>query len=295
MQPIHWFPGHMAKARREIADQLKSVDVVLEIVDVRLPRASANPMLQDLVGKKPRVLVLTREDLADPTVTAAWLEYFRSEKQLAVVVDARTGRGIRDITRALEQAASDKRAKEASRGLKPGTIRTMVVGIPNVGKSSVINRLAGRAATKIGDRPGITKTQQWIRLEGIDLLDTPGVLWPKIEDQRAGYILAITGAIKAEILDMQLLAAYLISWFSQHYRSAMLERYGVDVQPFLWEGVESSWEKAEPILEAVAARRGFRRSGGILDVERAAELLIRETQTGKLGRLSFETPPIHSS
>ncbi|QSO49550.1 ribosome biogenesis GTPase YlqF [Alicyclobacillus mengziensis] len=295
MQPIHWFPGHMAKARREIADQLKSVDVVLEIVDVRLPRASANPMLQDLVGKKPRVLVLTREDLADPTVTAAWLEYFRSEKQLAVVVDARTGRGIRDITRALEQAASDKRAKEASRGLKPGTIRTMVVGIPNVGKSSVINRLAGRAATKIGDRPGITKTQQWIRLEGIDLLDTPGVLWPKIEDQRAGYILAITGAIKAEILDMQLLAAYLISWFSQHYRSAMLERYGVDVQPFLWEGVESSWEKAEPILEAVAARRGFRRSGGILDVERAAELLIRETQTGKLGRLSFETPPIHLS
>lgn len=295
MQPIHWFPGHMAKARREIADQLKSVDVVLEIVDVRLPRASSNPMLQDLVGKKPRVLVLTREDLADPTVTAAWLEHFRSEKQLAVGVDARTGRGIRDITRSLEQAASDKRAKEASRGLKPGAIRTMVVGIPNVGKSSVINRLAGRAATKIGDRPGITKTQQWIRLEGIDLLDTPGVLWPKIEDQRAGYILAITGAIKPELLDMQVLAAYLISWFSQRYRAAMLERYGVDVQPFLWEGVESSWPKAEPILEAVAARRGFRRSGGIPDVERAAELLIRETQTGKLGRLSFETPSIHLS
>ena len=295
MQPIHWFPGHMAKARREIADQLKSVDVILEIVDVRLPRASANPMLQDLVGKKPRVLVLTREDLADPTVTAAWLEYFRSEKQLAVVVDARTGHGICDIARALEQAASDKRAKESTRGLKPGTIRTMVVGIPNVGKSSVINRLAGRAATKIGDRPGITKTQQWIRLEGIDLLDTPGILWPKIEDQRAGYILAITGAIKPEILDMQVLAAYLVSWFSQHYRSAMLERYGVDAEPFLWEGVERSWEKAESILEAVAVRRGFRRSGGVLDVERAAELLIRETQTGKLGRLSFETPPIYSS
>jgi ribosome biogenesis GTPase A len=292
VQPIHWFPGHMAKARREITEQLRSVDVVLEIVDVRLPLASANPMLHDLLGKKPRVLVLTREDLADPAVTSRWLEHFRRAGQLAVVVDARTGAGIRNITPALEQAVREKRAKEANRGLKPGTIRTMVVGIPNAGKSSVINRLAGRAATKIGDRPGITKTQQWIRLGAVDLLDTPGVLWPKIEDQKAGYMLAITGAIKPEILDMQVLAAYLISWLSQHYTSALSERYGVDVQPFLWEDVESGWGKAEPVLEAIAAKRGFRRSGGVLDVERAAELMIRETQTGKLGRLSFEMPPV---
>lgn len=291
MQPIHWFPGHMAKARREMTEVLRGVDVVLEIVDARLPIGSANPMIAELRRQKPRVLVLTREDLADARVTTAWVEYFRNHHEEAVVVNARTGAGIRGILSALERAAKDKRAKEASRGIRPGSIRTMVVGIPNVGKSSVINRLAGRAATKIGDRPGITKTQQWIRLGEVELLDTPGVLWPKIEDQRTGYILAITGAIKPEILDMQELAAYLVSWLSVHYRGALFERYGVEVSPFEWEGIETGWQFAEPILEEIALKRGFRQSGGVLDVLRAAELLIRETQTGKLGRLSFEVPP----
>ena len=291
MQPIHWFPGHMAKARREMSTALRAVDVVLEIVDARLPLASSNPMLEELIANKSKVMVLSRDDLADPVMTAQWLDYFRNRKQSVVVVNARTGNGIRDIVPALERAAAEKRAREAGRGLKPGSIRTMVVGIPNVGKSSVINRLAGRAATKIGDRPGITKTQQWIRLGGVDLLDTPGVLWPKIEDERTGFILAVTGAIKPEILDMQALAAYLLSWLSRHYKDSVKERYGVDVDPFDWDGIENAWAHAERILEAICSHRGLRRSGGVFDLERGAELIIRETQTGKLGRLSFEAPP----
>jgi len=282
----------MARARREITEALRSIDVVLEILDARLPLASSNPMLREMTMSKAKVVVLTRRDLADGAWTAEWVEYYRTLGQEAVLVDARTGNGIRNIGPALERAAAAKRAREQSRGIKPGTIRTMVVGIPNVGKSSVINRLAGRAATKIGDRPGITKTQQWIRLGNIQLLDTPGVLWPKLDDEHVAHALAITGAIKSEILDTQALAAYLIAWLSVHFSDALTQRFGVVTTPIEWQGFESVWPAAEGVLDAIAKRRGFIRAGGVVDIERSAELLLREVQTGMLGALSFERPPV---
>ncbi|MCL6453505.1 MAG: ribosome biogenesis GTPase YlqF [Alicyclobacillus sp.] len=281
----------MAKAKREITESLRVVDVVLEVLDARLPLASANPMLREVTAAKARVAVLTRKDLADPACTAAWLAHFQALGQEVVVIDARSGDGVRQVVPALERVATAKRARERARGLKPGVIRAMVAGIPNVGKSSVINRLAGRAATKIGDRPGITKTQQWIRLGQVQLLDTPGVLWPKLDDEHVAYTLAITGAIKSEILDVEALAAYLLSWLSQRYPDALRERYGISLSACDWGGLEAVWPWAEEGLRQIGMRRGLVRPGGVPDVERAAQLLIRELQTGRLGRISFEWPP----
>lgn len=291
MQPIHWFPGHMAKARRQIEETLRSIDVILEILDARLPLASSNPMLADITGNKPKVIVLTRGDLANERITKDWIAYFRTLGRETVLVDARTGTGISAIGPALERAAAKKFSRQQARGIRPGPVRSMVIGIPNVGKSSVINRLAGRAATKIGDRPGITKSQQWIRLGKVQLLDTPGVLWPKLENQEEAFWLAISGAIKADIVDSQMLAAYLVSWFSRHQPDAIPSRFGISLQPLDWKGPEEAWAEVEDVLSDIARRRGLMLSGGRPNVERAAELLVRETQTGKLGRITFEHPP----
>ncbi len=292
MQSINWFPGHMAKARREMTDSLKKVDAVVELVDARLPIASANPMLRELIGAKPRIVVMTRIDLADPEQTRRWQEYFRMHNTAVVAVDAKSGNGVRNILPALETAAAAKRDRDAKRGIRPRALRTMVVGIPNVGKSSLINRLAGNASTKTGDRPGITKTQQWIRLGRIELLDTPGVLWPKLEDEHGAYALAISGAIKSDVLDLQAVSAYLILWLSQHYPQVLFDRYQVSEAPSdPWVDAATAWEAVEPTLVEIAKSRGLVKSGGVPDTERSAELLVRETQTGKLGRLSFEWAP----
>jgi ribosome biogenesis GTPase A len=291
MQPIHWFPGHMAKARRQMAEALRLVDAVLELVDARLPIASANPMLRELVGNKPRTIVLTRTDMADERQTQRFMEYFRSLGYGVVGVDARTGAGVKQVLPALETAAQAKRERDAKRGIRPRPLRTMVVGIPNVGKSSLINRMSGRAATKTGDRPGITKTQQWIRLGTVELLDTPGVLWPKLEDEDAAYKLAISGAIKSEILDIQSICAYFLVWVSTHYPDLVEQRYKVALPVMEWTDVSSAWEATEPILSEIALRRGIVRSGGAPDLERVCELVIREVQTGSLGRMTFEEVP----
>jgi ribosome biogenesis GTPase A len=295
VEPIHWFPGHMAKAKRQMEEALRRVDAVLELVDARLPSASSNPMLRDMLGSRPKVLVMTRMDLADPAATRAWVDHFRRHGQPVVLVDARSGRGIEGILPALEEAAHAVREKEARRGLRPRPLRAMVVGIPNVGKSSLINRLAGRSATKIGDRPGVTQTQQWIRLGKVELLDTPGVLWPKLTDQRAAFALAVSGAIKSDVVDRLLVAAYFIVFASRYYPHTLAERYGAS--PVADTGILDHgdagglWQAAEPVLQAIAERRGLRRGGGAWDEERAADLLLREVQTGKLGRLSLEWPP----
>ena len=289
MKQIQWFPGHMARARREITDSLKKVDAVLELVDARLPYSSANPLLRQLIGQKPRVIVMTRIDLADPAVTKEWEMHFRKLGNLVVSADTRLGAGVDRILPALDDVAKAKRERDARKGIRKRALRTMVVGIPNVGKSSLINRLAGRASTKTGDRPGITKTQQWIRLGEIELLDTPGVLWPKFEHKHSGFALAISGAIKADILDLLDVCAYFIVWMQIRYPGLLSGRYGVDV-PAVPGTIEETgtWEFAEPVLEAVANRRGLMRSGGVADVERAAELILREAQTGKIGRISLE-------
>lgn len=289
MQSIQWFPGHMAKARREIGEALKQVDAVLELVDARLPSASANPMLRELLGTKPRTVVMTRIDLADARETERWENHFRQDGTGVVCVDARTGTGISRVIPALEEAAVAKRVKDAKRGIRPRPLRTMVIGIPNVGKSSLINRLAKRAATKTGDRPGITKTQQWIRLGQVELLDTPGVLWPKFESEAAGFALAMSGAIKSDILDTQMICAYFIIFVSQYYPEILPGRYGIaPVRLSNWENIEENWPEVEPVIEKIAIQRGLVRTGGNPDLERAAELVLREAQTGKLGRITFE-------
>ncbi len=291
MQPIHWFPGHMAKARREMTESLRQVDAVLELVDARLPLASANPMLGELIGTKPRTVVMTRTDLADPVKTAAWTAYFSARGTPVVGIDARTGSGVRDIVPALNQATAEKRARDAKRGIRPRPVRAMVVGIPNVGKSSLINRLAGRAATKTGDKPGITKQQQWIRMGNVELLDTPGVLWPKLDNEAGAFALAMSGAVKGEVVDLPMVAAYFVVWCSNEYPGILENRYEIDPVPRLQADELELWERAEPVIAAVAKRRGLLRSGGVFDTERAAELLLRELQTGQLGRITFETPP----
>ena len=290
MHQIQWFPGHMAKARREISESLKRVDAVLELVDARLPYSSSNPLLRQLIGQKPRVVVMTRMDLADPKETANWEKYFQQQSgQQVVPVDTRTGAGVNGILPALERVAAAKRERDARKGIRKRPLRTMVVGIPNVGKSSLINRLSGRASTKTGDRPGITKTQQWIRLGDIELLDTPGVLWPKFELQHSGYALAVSGAIKSDILDLLDVSSYFIVWSRQHYPGLIEGRYDFDDLKAVPEAEGlTNWEVAEPILEAVARRRGLVRAGGVADIERASELILREVQTGKLGRLTLE-------
>lgn len=289
MQPIHWFPGHMAKARREMSEALRKVDAVLELVDARLPLASANPMLRDLIGNTPKTVVMTRIDLADGVQTEQWQTYFRALGHRVVSVDARTGEGVKAVLPALERVSVEKRERDARKGIRPRPLRTMVVGIPNVGKSSLINRLAGRSATKIGDKPGITQHQQWIRLGQVELLDTPGVLWPKLEDEKSAFALALSGAIKAQILDMESLCAYFFAWGSTHYPRAIQDRYGIASLPELeWSDVASVWADVEPMLEMIARQRGMMRAGGVPDTERAAELVVRELQTGKLGRVTLE-------
>jgi ribosome biogenesis GTPase A len=279
----------MAKAKRQIAESLRLVDAVLELVDARLPISSANPMLREMIGCKPRVVVMTRVDLADPVQSARWERYFAEQEVGVVMVDARRGSGVRAILPALEAVAAAKRERDARKGIRPRPLRTMIVGIPNVGKSSLINRLAGRAATRTGDRPGVTKAQQWIRLGSIELLDTPGVLWPKLENEHAAYRLAISGAIKPDVLDLPLVAAYFVLWCSRHYPDLIRERYGLtDVPDGAWSDGQDAWELVEPTLAEVARRRGFLRQGGIPDTERAAELVLREVQTGALGRITLD-------
>lgn len=289
MQSIQWFPGHMAKARREMTEALKKVDAILELVDARLPISSSNPILREIGGHKPRTIVLTRRDLADPVQTQKWQSYFQKQGCTVVTVDARNGGGVDKIVPALDKVAQQKREKDAKRGIRPRPLRTMVVGIPNVGKSSLINRLAKRAATKTGDKPGITQTQQWIRLGQVELLDTPGVLWPKFETEQAGFALAMSGAIKSGVLDLQSVCAYFIVFASQFYPQALEARYQVSFpEPMEWQDVASSWDEVEPILTSIGKSRGVIKGGGQVDHERVAELILRELQTGVYGPMTFD-------
>ncbi|WP_238413472.1 ribosome biogenesis GTPase YlqF [Alicyclobacillus sp. TC] len=290
MQTIQWFPGHMAKARREIQASIKMVDAIIELVDARLPMASSNPLLKDLIGARPRLLVMTRKDLADESQTKQWLQKFEHQGISAIAVDAQTGSQVQRIIPALEMAAKAKREREARRGMRPRPLRTMVVGIPNVGKSSLINRLAKRSAVKTGDRPGITKAQQWVRIGSIELLDTPGVLWPKIDSPEDGYLLAMSGAIKPEILDHVDLALHALQFLIRNYPHLVEERWQIEAHSYDSYSLDEP-EGAEAFLdlfEKMTRMKGMLMSGARPDLERMAESLLRELQTGKLGRVSFE-------
>lgn len=279
---IQWFPGHMAKARREVAEKLKQVDLVLELLDARIPNASRNPMIDEIVGRKPRFILLNKADLADPSKTEAWITFFNKKEITAIPVDAISGKGLDLIPKWAERLTAQVQQKREEKGMKKRAVRAMILGIPNVGKSSLINRLAKRAVAKTGDRPGVTKAQQWIKAgNSLELLDTPGILWPKFEDERVGYLLAATGAIRDEILDPLEVAYVLIGILKEAYRDRLMARYLLQELP----------QEPYRVLDMIGQKRGILRRGGEIDIERTAILFLKEVRDGKLGGLTLETPP----
>jgi ribosome biogenesis GTPase A len=269
----------MAKARREFQEKLKRVDVVFELVDARVPLASKNPDLNTLIGEKPRVTVLMKADLADPKRTQEWIEYYKSQGIEALSINAKEGQGIKEVLKKAKEVLEPFFAKQAEKGMKPRAIRAVSVGIPNVGKSTLINRFAGKNIAQTGNKPGVTRAQQWIKYKNeLEMLDTPGILWPKFEDQEVGKKLALTGAIKDTLLYLDDIALFGMGYLREHYPGAMAKRYGIDPE------LERTIELPELLL-LISEKRGFRD-----DYERAAEMFIHELRGGKLGRLTFELP-----
>ena len=279
---IQWFPGHMTKAQRMIEENLKLVDAVCEILDARIPRSSRNPDIDRLAGGKPRLIILNRVDLADPAVTARWKKYFEAQGLAILETDARTGKGVSGFAPAVRRLLADKLREYEAKGQVGRPLRVMILGIPNVGKSTFINKVAGRKAAIAGDKPGVTRGKQWINIDtGLDLLDTPGILWPKFDSQEVGEMLAITNAIKADVLDKETLGANFMLRLRQMYPQAIKDRYKFDPDPEM-NGFE--------LLEQAAKKRGFLVSRGEYDIERMANTLLGEYHEGKLGRLSLEMP-----
>ena len=280
---IQWFPGHMTKTRRQMEADLKLVDAVCELVDARIPYSSRNPDIDRLAGDKPRLVILNRVDLADPQMTARWRKYFESRGLAILETDAKSGKGVGSFAPAVRRLLKDKLAAYEAKGQVGRPLRVMILGIPNVGKSTFINRVAGRKAAIAGDKPGVTRGKQWINIDqGLDLLDTPGILWPKFDSQEVGEMLAITNAIKADVLDKETLGANFMLRLRELYPKAIEERYKFVPDPDM-NGFE--------LLEQAAKKRGFLVSRGEYDIERMANTLLGEYHDGKLGRLTLEAPP----
>lgn len=279
---IQWFPGHMTRAQRMIEDSVKQVDAVCEILDARIPRSSRNPDIDRLAAGKPRLVILNRCDLADPEITARWRAYFKDQGVSFLETDAKSGRGMNGFVPALRELLKDKTAAYEAKGQGSRPLRVMILGIPNVGKSTFINKAARRRAAAAGDKPGVTRGKQWISIDrGLDLLDTPGMLWPRFDSQEVGEMLALTNAIKSDVIDRETLAANFMLRLRDMYPEALEARYKIspDVNK---NGFE--------LLEEAAKRRGFLLSRGEYDIERMANTLLNEYHEGKLGRLSLEKP-----
>lgn len=278
---INWYPGHMAKTWRMIEENLKNIDVVVEILDARIPFSGRNPNFDDILKDKPRLVVMNKYDLADKDVAAEWIKWYNAGGIKVVPISCASGMGINKIAPAAKSLIRDKLEKAAEKGMKR-SVKIMMVGIPNVGKSTLINKLSGRSAAKTGDRPGVTRTKQWIRLkDGLEMLDTPGLLPPKFEDQSVAVNLAYTGAIKDEIMELELLAYKLLEYLRDNYRAALCTRYKLE---------NISDMKGYEILEYIGKKRGFVISGGEIDMERAANILLDEMRSGKLGGVTLEKP-----
>ena len=282
-QTVQWFPGHMAKTRRLIKESLSRVDCVTEILDARIPLSSRNPEIGEITAGKPRIILLNKCDMADEKVTAQWIKYFRSTGAEAMAVDCRSGRGLNGYTQLVRKVLADKIQQNNERGMVGKALRVMVVGIPNTGKSSFINKMAGRVRAKVADRPGVTTSNQWFFIgNGIELLDTPGVLWPKFDDPVVGDRLAFIGSVKDAVLDVETMAARLIDVLREGYPERLAERYKLDDITDM-----QSWE----ILEAIGRKRGMLISGGEVNTERASVMLLDEYRGGKLGKITMEFPP----
>lgn len=278
---IQWFPGHMAKARRQVTEKLKLIDIVFELVDARIPMSSRNPMIDDIVSSKPRIVLLNKADKADDTITKKWIEFFKERDIPAIAIDAQSGTGLKQITSLSKILLKEKFNKMTAKGIKPRAIRALIIGIPNVGKSTLINRLAKKNIAKTGDRPGVTTAQQWVKVGNeLELLDTPGILWPKFEDQLVGQKLATTGAIKDAILNLQDITVFALSFLKEHYPKRLLERFHLEELP----------DEIVPLFDEIGKKRGCMMSGGYIDYDKTSELILRDIRTDKLGRLSFETP-----
>ncbi|QUG41068.1 ribosome biogenesis GTPase YlqF [Psychrobacillus sp. INOP01] len=276
---IQWFPGHMAKARREVTENLKLVDIVFELIDARLPLSSRNPMIDEVIHQKTRLLILNKMDMADETQTKKWIAYFEEKGHPAVAINSLEGKGLQTVFKAAKELLKPKWDRMKDRGIKPRAIRAMIVGIPNVGKSTLINRFAKKNIARTGNTPGVTKRQQWIKVEKeIELLDTPGILWPKFEDQQVGYKLALTGAIKDAVINMEDLAVYGLNFLQEHYPKRMEDRYQVK---------EVSEDLVETFDHIGKLRRCFS-NGGEIDYDQVAELIVRDVRNLHLGRLTFD-------
>ena len=280
---IQWFPGHMAKTRRMITANLKMVDAVVEITDARIPQSSRNPDLNNLISGKPRVVLLNKCDEADDKTTEKWLSYYRSQGIYAMAADCRSGKGLKNFVPMIKEVLKDLLERRKAKGIIGAPLHLMIVGIPNVGKSSFINRMAKSKKTKVEDRPGVTREKQWVKIdEEIELLDMPGVLWPKFEDKLVGEKLAFTGAVKDDILDIELLASRLLSFLCENsYKDKVVSRYNIEI---------SDEDEGYEILEKVGRKRGMLISGGEVNTERAAITVLDEFRSGKLGKITLEEP-----
>ena len=280
-QSIQWFPGHMAKTRRKIKEILPLIDAVAEVVDARIPMSSRNPELEDLIGDKPHIILLNKCDMADKAVTEEWIRYYKTQNITAIAVDCKSGKGLNAFKDTVKTVLADKLQSYAQKGMVGKPLRVMVVGIPNVGKSSFINRIAGNTKAKVENRPGVTRGNQWFTIDRqLELLDTPGVLWPKFEDQTVGERLAFTGAVKDRILDVELLSMRLLEILSAEYPELLTKRYGeFDFQCDSYE-----------LLSIIGKKRGMVIRGGETDTERAANMLLEEYRNCKIGFISLENP-----
>lgn len=282
---IQWFPGHMAKTRRMIAENMKQVDLTLELLDARIPQSSRNPEIARLTEAKPRLVLLSKSSLASADATARWREHFEKNGESAIFYDCRTGAGISEIAPAVRRLCAERLERWREKGMEGRKLRAMIVGIPNVGKSSLINRLAENKKAKVENRPGVTMNKQWVTTSlGIDLLDTPGVLWPKFDDRTVGENLALTGAIKDEIMDVEMLAVVLCRRLRELCPALLCERYKLD-DALITDELQD-WE----IAELIGKKRGFLVSGGEINFERTANMLLDEFRSGKIGRITLELP-----
>lgn len=284
MQNIQWFPGHMTKTKRKIQESLKLVDAVAEIIDARIPVSSRNPDLDSIIQNKPRVVLMNKCDMADPASTQKWINYYKTKNIPAIPVDCKKGKGLNKFVPAVNEVLKKKIDRLKSKGMVNPTIRVMIVGIPNVGKSSFINKIAGNTKAKAADKPGVTRGNQWFTInKGFEVLDTPGVLWPKFDDKIVGERLAFTGAVKYQIMDTELLAMRLLDFLKIEKNPLFTERFKLQNEPI--EEIESF-----ELLELIGRKRGMLISGGEIDTERASIMLLDEYRGGKLGKYTFELP-----
>lgn len=280
---IQWFPGHMAKARREVTEKLKLVDIIFELVDARIPISSSNPMLQDIIQQKPKLVLLNKADIADQKLTNRWIKHYEEQGVRALAINSQAGSGIKDIVSTSKIILHDKLERQKAKGLRPRAIRAMIIGIPNVGKSTLINRLAKRNIAKTGNTPGVTRSQQWIKVgKELELLDTPGILWPKFEDPEIGYKLALTGAIKDTLLDMQDIAVFGLNYLKANYEERLIDRYQLSEIP----------DEIAALFDQIGTFRGCLTSGGEVDYDKTAEVIVRDIRMQKLGNITLDLPEV---